>query len=85
MYWNFANNLMLWPKSSSQLQDMIRSLNAVSKEVGLEMYLSKTMLKTNHAERTIVVDNEILGTIYNKIYLLRQTNKFRQGIITIQK
>lgn len=69
----FADDLVLLSESSSQLQFMIQSLNVASKEVGLEMNLTKTMLMTNNTEKIIIsVDNEILKYTNKYIYLGKQ-------------
>lgn len=69
----FADDLVLLSETSSQLQTMLDSLNAASKQVGLEMNLSKTMVMTNSSNRTrILVDNEILKYTEKYIYLGKQ-------------
>lgn len=68
----FADDLVLLSESSTQLQSMIDSLNTASKQVGLEMNLSKTMVMTNSLQRRISVDNETLKYTENYIYLGKQ-------------
>lgn len=68
----FADDLVVFAESSSELQNMIQALNSVSKEVGLEMNLAKTMLMTNSIESTISIDNEIIYYTNKYIYLGKQ-------------
>lgn len=68
----FADDLVLLSESGTQLRQMILSLNTASKEVGLEMNLSKTMLMTNSTEVTIYVDNELLQYTDKYVYLGKQ-------------
>ncbi|XP_046976607.1 uncharacterized protein LOC124542749 [Vanessa cardui] len=51
---------------------MLNSLNAVSKEVGLEINLSKTMVMTNGTNIKVSVDNDTLKYTDNYIYLGKQ-------------
>lgn len=68
----FADDLVLLSESSLQTQCMIESLNMASKQVGLEMNLSKTMLTTNSTKKKITIDNEILAYTGQYIYLGKQ-------------
>ncbi|CAK1598040.1 unnamed protein product [Parnassius mnemosyne] len=68
----FADDLVLLSESSTQLQNMIDSLNTASKQVGLETNLSKTMVMTNSIQRRISVDNETLKYTEKYIYLGKQ-------------
>lgn len=68
----FADDLVLLSESSAQIKRMIHSLNTASKEVGLEMNLTKTMLMTNSTAKTISVDNEKLIFTDKYTYLGKQ-------------
>ncbi|KAG6465037.1 hypothetical protein O3G_MSEX014898 [Manduca sexta] len=69
----FADDLVLLSESYSQQQFMLQSLNEHSKQVGLEMNLSKTRLMTNSKEnRTIFIDNIPLKYTEKYIYLGKQ-------------
>lgn len=69
----FADDIVLLSESATQLQHMLNSLNVHSKQVGLEMNLSKTMLMTNSIEKKkISIDNKILDYTEDYIYLGKQ-------------
>lgn len=69
----FADDIVLLSESATQLQLMLNSLNAYSKQVGLEMNLTKTMLMTNNIEKKIIsVDDKILNYTEDYIYLGKQ-------------
>lgn len=66
----FADDLVLLSETSSQLQSLIDSLNTASKQVGLEMNLTKTMIMTNSSKyRNISIDNETLQYTDTYTYL----------------
>ena len=47
----FADDIVLFSSSASELGQMLEQLNAASREVGLEMNMSKTKLMTNSTKR----------------------------------
>lgn len=58
---------------------MIESLNVTSKQVGLEMNLTKTMLMTNSRIKRITVGEEPLNYVDEYIYLGKQISFDRKN------
>lgn len=65
----FADDLVLFSESSSQLQHMIEALHLASIKVGLEMNFTKTMAMTNSWRRVITINEIPLEYTDKYIYL----------------
>lgn len=68
----FADDLVLLAENGKHLQCMIESLNTVSKDIGLEMNLTKTKIMTNSRKVDITIDQEKLEYTDEYIYLGKQ-------------
>lgn len=68
----FADDLVLLSESSSQLQYMLNCLHEASRQVGLEMNITKTKVMTNHIKSKIIVENVSLEYVHQYIYLGKQ-------------
>lgn len=75
----FADDLILLSETDTQLQLMIHSLNKSSKQVGLEMNLTKTMIMTNSIQRKIAADDVILKYTDKYTYLGKQIGFSRKN------
>lgn len=65
----FADDLALISESSSQLQNMVETLNQASGKVGLEMNITKTKTMTNSSKRPITINNKPLEYVEDYVYL----------------
>lgn len=68
----FADDLVLFSETASQLQGMINELNCVSRDIGLELNIDKTKIMSNNAHRPIFVENRQLEYVQQYIYLGKQ-------------
>ncbi|CAF4889151.1 unnamed protein product [Pieris macdunnoughi] len=68
----FADDIVIFSNSATQLQDMLNELVCASKSIGLEMNTSKTKVMTNSKERPIFVNATSLEYVQNYIYLGKQ-------------
>ena len=74
----FADDIVIFSNSATELQEMLNELNEKSKEVGLQMNPTKTKLMTNSMETQIKVDNTIIEYCNDYIYL-GQTVSFTEN------
>lgn len=70
----FADDIVLFSESASQIEEMINDLCAVSHEIGLDLNTSKTKIMTNHQERSIRIrtNNQTLEYVNHYTYLGKQ-------------
>lgn len=68
----FADDLVLFSESSSQLQGMIEDLCKASRQVGLEINISKTKIMSNHIKKDIMLDGSTLEYVEQYVYLGKQ-------------
>ena len=65
----FADDIILFSETASQLEEMINELNSISLEIGLELNTSKTKIMTNNPETPIKVNQQPLEYVQKYIYL----------------
>lgn len=65
----FADDIILFAKSSQELQRMLTDLDTCSKQVGLNMNTSKTKAMTNRAKEKIIVNNIEIEYVDEYTYL----------------
>ncbi|CAG9123810.1 unnamed protein product [Plutella xylostella] len=65
----FADDIVLFASSASELTQMLQDLSTASLEVGLKMNRSKTQVMTNSAKSRVVVDGQEIGYVDEYIYL----------------
>lgn len=75
----FADDIILFSESISQLENMIQHLQSESASVGLEMNLQKTKLMTNSLKSPIKIRNENLEYVDTYIYLGKQVSFHRNN------
>lgn len=68
----FADDIVLLSDNHKDLQYMISTLHRASKEVGLEINLSKTKAMTNNRPETIKLEDVEIEYVSNYIYLGKQ-------------
>ena len=65
----FADDIVLFSTSSSELEEMLQDLSTASLEVGLSMNRSKTQIMTNSTKRRVAVDGHALQYVDEYTYL----------------
>ncbi|KAJ8715585.1 hypothetical protein PYW07_010067 [Mythimna separata] len=65
----FADDIVLFSTSASELEDMLQDLSTASLEVGLTMNRSKTQVMTNSTKRRVKVDGQVLQYVDEYTYL----------------
>ncbi|CAH2100405.1 unnamed protein product [Euphydryas editha] len=70
----FADDIVLFSESATELENMLQNLNIQSQRIGLQMNTSKTKIMTNTSRKEIKIDGT--ETIHERIYILRQTGIF---------
>nr|XP_049706068.1 uncharacterized protein LOC126056577 [Helicoverpa armigera] len=65
----FADDIVLFASTSAELQDMLQDLSRASREVGLQMNMSKTHTMTNSTKRREEGDGQALHYVDEYIYL----------------
>ncbi|KAL0852533.1 hypothetical protein ABMA27_017019 [Loxostege sticticalis] len=65
----FADDIVLFAETPSQIQKMLEELSTASLEVGLEMNRSKTKIMTNRAKSRVTVDGKEMQYVDEYIYL----------------
>ncbi|KAJ2946764.1 hypothetical protein O0L34_g12828 [Tuta absoluta] len=68
----FADDIVVFAKSASELKEMITALSETSRKVGLQMNFSKTKIMTNYHQVPIKVDDNIIEYVDNYVYLGKQ-------------
>lgn len=63
---------MIFSETPKQLQKLINDLNNVSRNIGLELNITKTKVMTNKVEHPIIVDGSLLEYVHEYIYLGKQ-------------
>ncbi|CAH2104737.1 unnamed protein product [Euphydryas editha] len=80
----FADDIILFSESISQLENMIEHLQLESVRVGLEMNMQKTKLMTNSL-KSIKIRNENLEYVDTHIYLGKQVSFHRNNLEEINR
>lgn len=75
----FADDLVLLSESSQQLQYMLDTLHKASRQVGLEMNITKTKVMTNFKKSNIGIDNDFINYVDHYIYLGKQIGFNRES------
>jgi hypothetical protein len=65
----FADDIVLFASSATELQQMLEDLSLASLQVGLKMNRSKTQAMTNSTKRRVEVDGHIIHYVDEYIYL----------------
>ncbi|CAK1587710.1 unnamed protein product [Parnassius mnemosyne] len=82
----FADDIVLLSETSCGLQYMLETLNISSRQVGLEMNLSKTNPMTNNIKKCIRLENRALDYVDEYIYLGKQISfKTNSNEVEIQR
>ncbi|CAH2207957.1 jg6510 [Pararge aegeria aegeria] len=68
----FADDIVLFSENSKGLNLMLQSLQLASRDVGLELNLSKTQIMTNSFESPIYLGSEPIQYVDSYIYLGKQ-------------
>lgn len=68
----FADDIILFSGTSSQLEDMLKDLCEVSIKIGLQLNTSKTKVTTNSTQVPIVVNKTPIEYVEKYIYLGKQ-------------
>lgn len=68
----FADDIVLLSENSTELESMLQALQQASREVGLEINLSKTKLMTNAAQNSVSLDNTPVEYVTSYVYLGKQ-------------
>lgn len=63
-----AANILHFSSSSSELELMLRDSSSASLWVGLLMYRTKTLVKTNCAKRSVEIDGHVFYYVDEYIY-----------------
>nr|XP_032521581.1 uncharacterized protein LOC116773234 [Danaus plexippus plexippus] len=80
----FADDLVLFSEANSQLQGMIEDLCNTSRQVGLEINISKTKLMSNGTKEDINLDGNALEYVEQNVYLGKQVG-FGQNSNELEK
>lgn len=65
----FADDIVLFAKSSKQLQEMLIELNVASENIGLQLNTSKTKIATNSTKDTIIINQTTIEYVESYKYL----------------
>lgn len=65
----FADDIVLFSSSASELEEMLQDLNEASLKVGLSMNMSKTKLMTNNIEQRICIGDVEIEYVHEYVYL----------------
>lgn len=68
----FADDIILFSETATQLQKMVNELYTVSYEIGLELNITKTKVMTNTSKTNIMVNNIPLEYVQEYVYLSKQ-------------
>lgn len=68
----FADDIILFSETATQLQEMVNELYTVSYEIGLELNITKTKVMTNTSKTNIMVNNIPLEYVQEYVYLSKQ-------------
>lgn len=68
----FADDLVLLSESNLQLQYMLDTLHSASRQVGLEMNITKTKVMTNFKKSQVKINNNPLDYVDQYVYLGKQ-------------
>lgn len=68
----FADDIIIFAKTSNELETMIRELDTASKKIGLQLNTSKTKVATNSIQRPIIVNGTAIEYVESYIYLGKQ-------------
>ncbi|CAF4877644.1 unnamed protein product [Pieris macdunnoughi] len=68
----FADDIVIFSNSATQLQDMLNELVCASRSIDLEMNTSKTKIIANSKERPDFVNTTSLEYVPSYIYLWKQ-------------
>lgn len=68
----FADDLVLLSESNLQLQYMLYTLHSASRQVGLEMNITKTKVMTNFKKSQVKINNNPLDYVDQYVYLGKQ-------------
>jgi hypothetical protein len=70
----FADDIVIFAKSTTELQEMVTELNTRSKEMGLLMNPTKTKIMTNSMETPIIIDGTPIQYCKEYNYLFQTTS-----------
>lgn len=81
----FADDIVLFAKSATELQEMLAELNTKSAIAGLQMNPTKTKAMTNHIETPIIIDDTPIHYCSEYIYLGQAVSLTENGDNEIQR